>query len=174
MVRLSKFAFHGASAAMLLAVLAGTARAEPVKILAIGASNVTGRGVGAANAWPAHLDQMLKKKGYDVALTVSAFDGETSSTTVSRAPGAIQPGTKIVLYLLSRDNDAKAGGKLVQVTEFHSAVVGWFLVVVVGGKTAGAWLNSGSQSPKLTGCLLHPERGWERSRWRRACNRREA
>ena len=109
MVRLSKFVLHVASAAMLLAVLAGTARAEPVKILAIGASNVTGRGVGAANAWPAHLDQMLKKKGYDIALTVSAFDGETSSTTVSRAPGAIQPGTKIVLYLLSRDNDAKAG-----------------------------------------------------------------
>lgn len=112
MVRLGKFAFNVASVSMLLAVLAGAARAEPVKILAIGASNVTGRGVGASNAWPAYLDQMLKKKGYDVAMAVSAFDGETSSTTLARAPGAITPGTKVVLYLLSRDNDSKAGADM--------------------------------------------------------------
>lgn len=104
-------ALHTAAVLWLGALLA-PALAEPVKILAIGASNVTGRGVGASNAWPAYLEQMLKKKGYDVAMTVSAFDGETSSTTVARASGAIQPGTKVVLYLLSRDNDSKAGADM--------------------------------------------------------------
>jgi acyl-CoA thioesterase-1 len=52
--------------AALLAVTfgrAGTARAE---IVALGASNVAGRGVSSSEAFPAQLERMLSGKGYNV------------------------------------------------------------------------------------------------------------
>jgi hypothetical protein len=52
---------------------------------------------------------MLKSKGYDVAMTVSAVNGEVTNALLARAPGAITPGTQVVIYQLSRDNDQKAG-----------------------------------------------------------------
>lgn len=97
------------AAALWLGACFAPAQAEPVKILAFGASNTNGKGVGSASAWPAHLGQMLKKKGHDIALSVSAVDGEISSSAVARIQGAIAPGTKVVVYQVSRSNDARAG-----------------------------------------------------------------
>jgi acyl-CoA thioesterase-1 len=109
MRQLAKFVCYPAAALLLAVSAAGAARAEPVKIVAIGSSNTNGVGVGAANAWPAQLERMLKNKGHDVAMTVSAINGETTNALLARAPGAIPPGTKVVIYQLSRDNDQKAG-----------------------------------------------------------------
>src|SRR5258708_3222396 len=100
MTQFGKLVLRGATVSMLAPVWAGGGGAEPVKIVAIGSSNTNGVGVGASNAWPAHLQQMLKKKGYDITMSVSAINGETTNATVGRAPGAIPPGTKIVIYQL--------------------------------------------------------------------------
>jgi acyl-CoA thioesterase-1 len=93
-------------AAMLASV--ATARAETVKIVALGASNTNGRGVGASEAWPAQLAGMLTAKGYDVSMTVDTVNGDTSSGILSRAD-LIPAGTQVVLFDTGGDNDRKKG-----------------------------------------------------------------
>src|SRR5258706_15160244 len=58
MAQFGKLVLRVATVSLLAAVWAGAARAEPVKIGAIGSSNTNGVGVGAAKAWPAHLRQV--------------------------------------------------------------------------------------------------------------------
>lgn len=83
--------------------------AEPVRIVAIGASNTSGHAVGAGNAYPALLETMLKAKGYDVTVVNAGVTGETSAGTLSRIDSVITPGTKIAIYEVGGGNDADAG-----------------------------------------------------------------
>jgi len=85
-----------------------TAQAATVGIVALGASNTTGKGVSSSEAWPAQLEGMLKAKGYDVSMTVNGLNGDTSAGIASRV-GSIPAGTQIVLYDTGADNDRKAG-----------------------------------------------------------------
>jgi acyl-CoA thioesterase I len=85
-----------------------SARAESVRIVALGASNTAGKGAGGS-AWPAQLEMMLRAKGYDATVTVNAVNGDTSSGILSRADGAIAPGTRVVVFDLGKDNDRKQG-----------------------------------------------------------------
>jgi len=85
------------------------AQAETVRIVAIGASNTSGYKVGASNAWPALLEQMLKAKGLDVSVVNAGVTAETSSQTVNRVGSVVTPGTKIVIYDLGGGNDADSG-----------------------------------------------------------------
>lgn len=97
--------------AMLCVVTAGVAaaNAEPVRILALGASNTNGRGVGTDSAWPAQLQRMLRAKGYDVIVTVNAVNGQTSGQILGRAAGGIEQGTKFVIFDNGGDNDLREG-----------------------------------------------------------------
>src|SRR6185295_15310597 len=75
------------TAALCVAATLGfvcTAQAETTRIVAIGASNTSGYKVGASNAWPALLEQMLKAKGLDVTVVNAGVTAETSSQTVAR------------------------------------------------------------------------------------------
>ena len=85
------------------------AKAEPIRIVALGASNTNGADNGPGQAWPAQLEAMLKAKGYDVNMTVSAVNGDTSAGILSRASSAIAPGTQVVIFDLGTDNDRKKG-----------------------------------------------------------------
>ncbi len=89
--------------------LCNAARAEPIRIVALGASNTNGAGVGTAAAWPAQLERMLRAKGYDVTIAVAAVNGDTSAGILSRADSAISSGTKVVIFDLGKDNDQKHG-----------------------------------------------------------------
>jgi acyl-CoA thioesterase-1 len=99
---------------LLAALIAGVlgcvtaARAETLNIVALGASNTAGRGVGASTAWPAQLAGMLTAKGYQVNMTVNAVNGDTSSGILSRAD-AIPAGTQVVLYDTGASNDRNKG-----------------------------------------------------------------
>jgi acyl-CoA thioesterase-1 len=86
-----------------------SARADTVRIVALGASNTNGAGVGAAEAWPAQLQGMLRAKGYDATVTVAAVNGDTSADILRRLDGAVTAGTKVVIYDLGLDNDHKKG-----------------------------------------------------------------
>lgn len=88
---------------------ADEAQAEAVRILALGASNTNGKGVGGDQAWPAQLEHMLKSKGYDVTVAVNAVNGDTSSGILSRANGAITSDTRVVVFDLGTDNDRNHG-----------------------------------------------------------------
>jgi acyl-CoA thioesterase I len=84
------------------------ADATTIRILALGASNTNGVGVSTSEAWPAELENMLRKKGYDANVSVNAINGQTSAQILARA-NAIEPGTQVVIFDNGGDNDRKHG-----------------------------------------------------------------
>lgn len=95
--------------ALGVAMMAPAARAEPIRIVALGASDTTGYGVGPQQAWPAELEGLLRAKGYDVTVTVNAVNGATSADILSRTAGAVTPGTRVVIYETGIPNDKRKG-----------------------------------------------------------------
>src|SRR5947199_3817555 len=71
-----------------------TAQAQ---IVAIGASNVAGRGVSSSDAWPAQLEGMLIAKGRNVHVTNAGISGDTNAGMLARLDSAVPQGTKVVL-----------------------------------------------------------------------------
>jgi acyl-CoA thioesterase I len=101
--------FFAALLALALTNYTTSACAEPIKIVAIGASNTAGSAVGAGNAYPAVLQRMLRAKGYDVTIENKGVYGDTSAGILSRVDSAITPGTKIVIFDAGGGNDKDTG-----------------------------------------------------------------
>ena len=97
------------AAALLVCFGAAGAAAEPMRIVAIGASNTSGFAVGPANAWPAKLETMLRAKGYDVTVVNEGVTAETSAGTLARVDSVVTPGTRIVIFDLGGGNDRDGG-----------------------------------------------------------------
>jgi acyl-CoA thioesterase-1 len=76
---------------------AGPLQAAPLNIVAIGASNTSGFGVGAQNAYPALLQAMLRKKGIDANVTNAGVAGDVTAGMLSRLDGAVPKGTNIAI-----------------------------------------------------------------------------
>jgi acyl-CoA thioesterase-1 len=84
----------------IVAVLAlgpGPLQARPLSIVAIGASNTTGFGVGAENAYPAVLERLLRQKGIDVRVTNAGVNGDVTTGMRNRLDTAVPKGTDIVI-----------------------------------------------------------------------------
>jgi acyl-CoA thioesterase I len=81
---------------ILCLALAASAYAQTL-IVAIGASNVAGKGVSPSQAWPARLEGMLKAKGYNVRIKNAGKSGDTTSGMLHRLIFAVPSGTKIVI-----------------------------------------------------------------------------
>ena len=94
--------------AMLAFVIAGDAEAATIQIVALGASNTVGYGVGASNSWAGRLTAMLKAKGYDVNVTNMGVVGDTSAGILARV-NAIPAGTRVVVFDSGAGNDQDAG-----------------------------------------------------------------
>jgi acyl-CoA thioesterase-1 len=71
-----------------------SARAQ---IVAIGASNVAGRGVSSSEAWPAQLEGMLSARGLKAHVANAGISGDTNAGMLARLDSAVPEGTKIVL-----------------------------------------------------------------------------
>jgi acyl-CoA thioesterase-1 len=87
----------GAIAAVLGFLLAAPLEAAPLNIVAIGASNTSGFGVGAQNAYPAQLQALLRKKGIDAIVTNAGVNGDVTAGMLSRLDAAVPKGTDIVI-----------------------------------------------------------------------------
>lgn len=85
------------------------AKAESIRVVALGASVTAGKGVGPSYAWPALLEGKLRARGYDASVTVNAISGDTSSGILSRVDSAVVPGTQVVVFDLGSANDRKIG-----------------------------------------------------------------
>ena len=83
--------------ACLVPPLLGSAHQVQAQIVAIGASNVAGRGVSSSDAWPAQLEGMLAAKGRNVHVTNAGISGDTNAEMLARLDAAVPQGTKIVL-----------------------------------------------------------------------------
>lgn len=83
--------------ALLLTGLSGVADKACAQIVAIGASNVAGRGVSSSEAWPARLEGMLAARGRNVHVVNAGINGDTNAGMLARLDSAVPGGTKIVL-----------------------------------------------------------------------------
>jgi acyl-CoA thioesterase I len=100
--------------------LAGMAQAQ---IVALGASNVAGRGVNSSEAFPAQLEKMLSSKGYNVHVANAGISGDTNSGMLGRLNQAVPDGTRIVLLgTIGGTFNARRLGQGDQKAEFASIV----------------------------------------------------
>jgi acyl-CoA thioesterase-1 len=88
----------GVLAATVALVLAGAcAQAASLNIVAIGASNTSGLGVGAQGSYPALLQALLQKRGIDARVTNAGSLGDTTAGMLARLDSAVPAGTHIVI-----------------------------------------------------------------------------
>jgi acyl-CoA thioesterase-1 len=71
--------------------------AAALNIVAIGASNTSGWGVGAQNAYPAQLQALLKKRGINAHVTNAGILGDVTAGMLRRIDAAVPDGTNIVI-----------------------------------------------------------------------------
>jgi len=102
-----KRALGGAVLALLVAA-AGSARAEPVEIVAFGDSNTAGFRLFEKHAYPAQLEGVLRAKGHDVRVVNSGVSGDTSAMGLARFERAVPAGTSIAIVYFGR-NDLRWG-----------------------------------------------------------------
>ena len=72
-------------------------QARPLNIVAIGASNTTGFGVGEQNSYPAVLQALLRKKGIQAHVTNAGVNGDVTAGMLRRIDSAVPAGTDIVI-----------------------------------------------------------------------------
>jgi acyl-CoA thioesterase I len=99
-----------------------TAAAASMNIVALGASNTSGWGVGEQKAYPAQLEAMLKAKGYDARVTNAGLSFDTTSGMLRRVDEAVPPGTSIVI-LNPGGNDLRFFGSKEQRAANIAAIV---------------------------------------------------
>ena len=99
------------------------AAAGAMNIVALGASNTAGWGVGSQNAYPAQLEAMLKARGYDAHVANAGLSFDTTSGMLRRVDSAVPPGTSIVI-LNPGGNDVRFFGSKEQRAANIAAIVG--------------------------------------------------
>jgi acyl-CoA thioesterase I len=104
----------GVVIALAALVCAGPAHAEPIKIVAFGASLTFGKGVTPSEAYPAQLERALKAKGYDVAVKNAGINGDTAAGGLARLQSDVPPGTQIAIVALGM-NDRYAGASKAEI-----------------------------------------------------------
>jgi acyl-CoA thioesterase-1 len=94
----------------LVLALFGIAIATPAQaqIVVLGASSTAGYGVGAAAAFPAQLQAMLRAGGRPMSVTAAGVSGDTTARMLARLSSAVPPGTKIVVLQIA-GNDGFRG-----------------------------------------------------------------
>ena len=108
--------------AMVLIFGVGSGHARSLNIVVVGASNTAGWGVGAANAFPARLQTILKERGIDAKVTSAGVIGDTTGGMLRRIDTAVPDNTNIVI-LQPGTNDLRFFGSKQQRAANISAIV---------------------------------------------------
>jgi acyl-CoA thioesterase-1 len=95
------------------------AHAKSVLIVAIGADNVYGRGIGrrhtggvsTSEAFPAQLEALLRARGIDAHVSNAGVGGDTTAGMLERLDSAVPEGTRLVILDRANGNDKKRGLK---------------------------------------------------------------
>ena len=88
----------------------GASHAASINIVALGASNTAGKGVGPDQAFPAQLETMLRAKGYDAHVANAGVNGDTTAGMLARLSSSVPEGTQIAIVGVNNSsNDMKAG-----------------------------------------------------------------
>jgi acyl-CoA thioesterase-1 len=78
------------------------------QIVVLGASSTAGYGVGAAAAFPAQLEAILRARGRPMSVSAAGVSGDTTGGMLARLSSAVPPGTRIVILQIA-GNDAMKG-----------------------------------------------------------------
>lgn len=92
----------------LVLLFSAPLEAAVLKIVAIGASNTSGWGVGPQDAYPARLQALLRKKGIPANVINAGVLGDTTAGMLRRVDSAVPKGTNIVI-LQPGANDLRFG-----------------------------------------------------------------
>lgn len=105
----SRLVLAAAGLLLLGATVEATAQAQAqVQIVAVGDSNIRGKGVPDNDTYPAKLERALREKGHRVVVTNAGVNGDTTTGMLNRLDTAVPPGTQIVI-LSAGANDALFG-----------------------------------------------------------------
>jgi acyl-CoA thioesterase-1 len=96
---------------LLLSVAGAASHAEsivavnrPVRIVALGDSLTSGRGLPASAAFPARLEAALRAKGMAVEVANAGVSGDTASAGLARLDWSVPPGTDAVIVELGAND----------------------------------------------------------------------
>ena len=95
--------------ALALTIAANPASAARAQIVAFGASNTAGYGVGPDQAWPARLEAMLRARGYQATVANAGISGDTTAGMLERLDSAVPDGTELVILAIFNFNDPRKG-----------------------------------------------------------------
>jgi acyl-CoA thioesterase I len=93
---------------LLAFITLAAASSANAQIVALGASSTAGYGVGAAAAYPAQLEAILRAKGRPMSVSAAGVSGDTTGGMLARLSSAAPPGTRIVILQIA-GNDAMKG-----------------------------------------------------------------
>jgi GDSL-like Lipase/Acylhydrolase family len=78
-------------------LVAQNASAQEAAIVALGDSNTAGYGVGAGQAFPAQLQDMLRQLGHDVRVVNAGVPGDTFGRMLARLDASVPAGVELVI-----------------------------------------------------------------------------
>ena len=73
------------------------ARDAGAQVVAIGDSNIAGKGVAAADNYPSKLERALRARGYKGAVVNAGINGDTTQGVLSRLDADVPPGTRVAI-----------------------------------------------------------------------------
>ena len=86
-----------ALALVLLFAVTAPLEASALNIVAVGASNTTGFGVGSQNAYPTLLQALLRKKGINANVINAGVNGDVTAGMLNRIDTSVPKGTDLVI-----------------------------------------------------------------------------
>ena len=111
-------------ALVLAFVLSASTAFAQIKIVALGDSQIKGKGVAEKDAYPAKLERALKARGHNVVVANAGSNGDTTAGVLNRLDASVPPGTQIVilnagandiiLFGVSRETVAENRRKIVE------------------------------------------------------------
>lgn len=93
-----------AAAVVATALAVPLAAAKPVSVVALGDSNFNGDGVIRAHALPAQIEELLRKKGYDVRILNAGVSGDTTAGGLSRLDQVVPADADAAIVFLGRND----------------------------------------------------------------------
>jgi acyl-CoA thioesterase-1 len=99
-----------------------TPEAERLRIVALGDSLTSGQGIGAADAYPAVLQERLDGGGYDYRVVNAGVSGDTTSRALRRYREALDGDVKILILALGA-NDGLRGVPVDQLKSNLSEII---------------------------------------------------
>jgi acyl-CoA thioesterase-1 len=110
------------AAASTVLAASGAPQEDRPRIVALGDSLTSGRGIGEADAYPAVLQERLDGSGYHYRVVNAGVSGDTTSRALRRYPEALDGDVKVLILALGA-NDGLRGVPVDQLTSNLSEIV---------------------------------------------------